>query len=115
MIGTAILLISVGIVVMAVSTTGIGNTLSLILADLAGGNLLIALALVALVSLVLGMGLPVTASYIVLATLSAPAIKELVLTDYLIEKIASGTLAEEAKAVFMLIDPDASAKLANPF
>lgn len=114
MIGTAILLISVGIVVMAVSTTGIGNTLSLILADLAGGNLLIALALVALVSLVLGMGLPVTASYIVLATLSAPAIKELVLTDYLIEKIASGTLAEEAKAVFMLVDPDASAKLANP-
>ncbi len=37
----------------------------------AGGSLVIALILVALASLVLGMGLPVTAAYIVLATLSA--------------------------------------------
>ena len=114
MVGTAILLISVGIVVMTVGTTGIGNTLSLILADLAGGSLIIALVLVAIVSLVLGMGLPVTASYIVLATLSAPAIKELILNDFMIDAIASGTLPDQAKAVFMLADPEAMTKLAAP-
>ncbi|MBX2879032.1 MAG: TRAP transporter large permease subunit, partial [Granulosicoccus sp.] len=114
MVSTAILLIAVGIVVMTVSTTGIGNTLSLVLADWADGNLMIALVLIAIVSLVLGMGLPVTASYIVLATLSAPALKELMLNDLIIEKIASGTLPQEATAIFMLASPDAMAKLAAP-
>jgi len=111
---TAILLIAVGIVVMTVSTTGIGNTLSLVLADWANGNLMIALILIAVVSLILGMGLPVTASYIVLATLSAPALKELILNDVIIEKIASGTLPQEALAIFMLASPDAVAKLSAP-
>jgi len=114
MVTTAILLIAVGIVVMAVSTTGIGNTLSLVLADWANGNLMIAFFLIALVSLILGMGLPVTASYIVLATLSAPALRELMLNDVVIEKIAAGTLPQEAMAVFMLASPDAVAKLSAP-
>jgi len=114
MITTAILLIAVGIVVMAVSTTGIGNTLSLVLADWADGNLMIALLLIALVSLVLGMGLPVTASYIVLATLSAPALKELMLNEVVISHIAAGTLPAEAQAIFMLVSPDAISKLASP-
>ncbi|MCB2052782.1 MAG: TRAP transporter fused permease subunit [Geminicoccaceae bacterium] len=114
MISTAILLISVGIVVMTVGTTGIGNTLSLMLADIAGGNLFIALVLVALVSLVLGMGLPVTAAYIVLATLSAPAIKDMILVDFVVDEIAGGTLSEQAKAIFMLADPNAVTKLAAP-
>jgi len=114
MITTAILLIAVGIVVMTVSTTGIGNTLSLVLADWANGNLMIALFLIALVSLILGMGLPVTASYIVLATLSAPALRELMLNDVVIAKISSGTLPEEARAIFMLASPEALEKLSSP-
>lgn len=114
MVSTAILLISVGIVVMAVSTTGVGNTLSLVLADLAGGSLFIALLLVALISLVLGMGLPVTAAYIVLATLSAPAIRELILNDSIVDHLVNGTLPQAAQSVFMLVDPDALTKLAAP-
>jgi len=114
MISTAILLISVGIVVMTVGTTGIGNTISLLLADWAGGSLIIALILIALASLVLGMGLPVTAAYIVLATLSAPALKELILNDYMIDAIASGRVPEEAKAIFMLVAPEALEKLGSP-
>ncbi len=114
MVSTAILLISVGIVVMAVSTTGVGNTLSLVLADLAGGSLFIALILVALISLVLGMGLPVTAAYIVLATLSAPAIRELILNDSVIQHIVNGTLPQAAQSVFLLVDPTSVAKLAAP-
>jgi len=114
MVTTAILLIAVGIVVMTVSTTGIGNTLSLLLADWANGNLMIALLLIALVSLILGMGLPVTASYIVLATLSAPALKELMLNEVIIDQLVAGTLPIEARSIFMLVSPDAMEKLASP-
>ena len=70
MILTAVLLVGVGVVVNAIATTGIGNTFSLMINQWAGGSLLVALVLIALASLVLGMGLPVTASYVVLATLS---------------------------------------------
>ena len=44
------------------------------IATWADGNILFAIVMIALASLVLGMGLPVTAAYIVLATLSAPAL-----------------------------------------
>jgi TRAP transporter 4TM/12TM fusion protein len=114
MVMTAMLLISVGLIVMVVETTGIGNILSLMLADWAGGSLMIALVLVALASLVLGMGLPVTAAYIVLATLSAPALFTLINNAAVIDMIASGTLPQAAHAVFMLADPDAMAKLQAP-
>jgi TRAP transporter 4TM/12TM fusion protein len=114
MVMTAMLLVSVGLIVMVVETTGIGNTLSLMLADWAGGSLIIALVLVALASLVLGMGLPVTAAYIVLATLSAPALYQLINNAAVIDMIAAGTLPQAAQAVFMLADPGAMAKLQAP-
>jgi TRAP transporter 4TM/12TM fusion protein len=114
MVMTAMLLVSVGLIVMVVETTGIGNTLSLMLADWAGGSLIVALVLVALASLVLGMGLPVTAAYIVLATLSAPALYQLMNNAAVIDMIASGTLPQAAHAVFMLADPEALTKLQGP-
>lgn len=114
MVMTAMLLVSVGLIVMVVETTGIGNTLSLMLAEWAGGNLLIALFLVALASLVLGMGLPVTAAYIVLATLSAPALYQLMNNEALVAMIAAGTLPQEAHAIFMLVEPAAMAALQAP-
>jgi TRAP-type uncharacterized transport system fused permease subunit len=114
MVMTAMLLIAVGLIVMVVETTGVGNILSLMLAEWAGGSLMIALVLVALASLVLGMGLPVTAAYIVLATLSAPALFTLINNAAVIDMIASGTLPQAAHAVFMLADPDAMAKLQAP-
>jgi TRAP-type uncharacterized transport system fused permease subunit len=49
------------------------------------GNLLIASCSIALASLVLGMGLPVTAAYIVLGTLSAPALYQLILQGQLVD------------------------------
>lgn len=103
---TAILLITVGLIVMVVSTTGIGNTFSLMITDWAGGSLLVTIVLVALASLILGMGLPVTAAYIVLATLSAPALYQLIAQSQLVELLMSGTLPEQAKAIFMLAAPD---------
>ncbi len=107
----AVLLVAVGIIVNVISTTGIGNTFSLMITNWAGGSLLITIVLVALASLVLGMGLPVTAAYIVLATLSAPAIRDLIVQSELINAIASGQVPEQAKAVFMLVAPDKLAQI----
>lgn len=111
---TAMLLIAVGLVVNVVAMTGIGNTFSLMIADWSGGSLLITLILVALASLILGMGLPVTASYIVLATLSAPALYSLMAESKLLEMMINGTLPEAARTIFMLVDMEKYAALAAP-
>ncbi len=106
MIMTAILLCTVGLVVNVIATAGIGNTFSLMITNWSGDNLVIAITLIALASLVLGMGLPVTASYIVLGTLSAPALYTLIADGQVADMIARGMLSDEAKAVFMLAVPD---------
>lgn len=65
-----------GIVVGVVGLTGLGLKFSSMMISLSGGNLLLALALVLIASLILGMGLPVTAAYIVLVILTAPALTQ---------------------------------------
>ncbi len=74
-ISTGVVLLCSGIIVGIVLMTGMGTTFSIIAMDLSGGNLFVMILLVALASLILGMGLPVTASYIVLAVLVAPAMQ----------------------------------------
>ncbi|MBY8119895.1 TRAP transporter permease [Vibrio fluvialis] len=103
---TAVLLVGIGLVINVISTTGIGNTFSLMIDNWSGGDLLIMLVLITLASLVLGMGLPVTAAYIVLGTLSAPALYKLIAESQLVDMIAAGQLPEQAKAIFMLAAPD---------
>ncbi len=66
-----------GVVVGVASLTGIGLRMSELIITLSGGRLPIALILTALGSIVLGMGLPTTAAYVVLAALGAPALVEL--------------------------------------
>jgi len=66
-----------GIVVGVASLTGIGLRMSELIVVISQGNLLAALILTALGSIVLGMGLPTTAAYVVLAALGAPALVEL--------------------------------------
>ncbi|MFW1676600.1 TRAP transporter permease [Pontibacter sp. JAM-7] len=111
---TAVLLISIGLIVNVIATTGVGNTFSLMVSSWAGGSLLITIILVALASLVLGMGLPVTASYIVLGTLSAPALYGLISEAHLLQLMMDGGLPEAARSIFMLADPAAATKLAEP-
>lgn len=114
MIMTAVVLCAVGLVVNVIATAGVGNTFSLMIANWAGGNLVLAIVLIALASLILGMGLPVTAAYIVLATLSAPALAGMISDAFVIEQVAAGTLDEAAKAIVMLSSPDAAAALGSP-
>lgn len=63
-----------GIIVGVVGLTGLGLKFSAMMLALSQGNLLIALFLVVIASLILGMGLPVTAAYIVLIILVGPAL-----------------------------------------
>ena len=63
-----------GIIVGVVGLTGLGLKFSAMMLAFSGGNLVLALVMVLLASLVLGMGLPVTASYIVLIVLVGPAL-----------------------------------------
>ncbi len=63
-----------GIVVGIFTLTGLGMVLSGLLIDLAGGSLLFLLFLTMIASLILGMGMPTTACYIVLAILVAPTL-----------------------------------------
>ncbi|WP_253445075.1 TRAP transporter permease [Halomonas sp. Y3] len=63
-----------GIIVGIVGLTGLGLKFSAMMLAFSGGNIVLALLLVLLASLVLGMGLPVTASYIVLIVLVGPAL-----------------------------------------
>jgi len=65
-----------GIVVGVVGLTGLGLKFSALMLSFSGGNLVLALLLVIIASLILGMGLPVTASYIVLIVLTGPALTQ---------------------------------------
>jgi len=63
-----------GFIVGVVGLTGLGLKFSSMMISLSGGNIVIALGLVLIASLILGLGLPVTASYIVLIVLVGPAL-----------------------------------------
>jgi TRAP-type uncharacterized transport system fused permease subunit len=67
----------IGVIVGTISLTGIGLKFSDIIISAAGGNLLAAILLIALASLVLGMGVPVTAAYLIVAVLAVPPLMEL--------------------------------------
>lgn len=107
MVSTALLLVAVGLIINVVTTTGVGNAFSLMIVEWAQGSLLISLALVALASLVLGMGLPVTASYIVLATLSAPILFDLIAQEQMLAALSAPDLPASVVATINLFGGDA--------
>ena len=74
MIGIAIATGAAGIIVGTISLTGAHQVIGEFVEFLAGGNLMFMLILVAVMSLILGMGLPTTANYIVVSSLMAPVI-----------------------------------------
>ncbi|MEQ8692721.1 MAG: TRAP transporter fused permease subunit, partial [Pseudomonadales bacterium] len=66
-----------GLVVGTIGQTGIGLQFTESVVALSGGQLWLALLLVAFAALILGMGLPATAAYIVLSVMTGPALQEL--------------------------------------
>ncbi|MHA6964619.1 TRAP transporter permease [Zobellella denitrificans] len=77
MIGIGVATAAAGIVVGTVTLTGIGLVMTEFVEFISGGNLLLMLLFTAVISLLLGMGLPTTANYIVVSTLMAPVIVNL--------------------------------------
>ncbi len=77
MIGIGVATATAGIIVGVVSQTGVGSALAEVVEVLSGGNMIAILFLTAILSLVLGMGLPTTANYIVVSALLAPVIVSL--------------------------------------
>jgi TRAP transporter 4TM/12TM fusion protein len=74
MIGIAIATATAGVIVGSVSQTGVGLVLANLVEILSFGNIMLMLLLTAVLSLILGMGLPTTANYIVVSSLLAPVI-----------------------------------------
>ena len=66
-----------GIIIGIITLTGLGLKFSSLVISLSGGNIFLALLLTMIASLILGMGLPTAAAYILVATLAAPALEEL--------------------------------------
>lgn len=66
-----------GIIIGVVGITGLGLAFTSLIIDLSGGILWLALILTMFASIILGMGLPTTAKYIILSTLAAPALHRL--------------------------------------
>jgi TRAP transporter 4TM/12TM fusion protein len=106
MMSVALACAAAGIIVGVVNM-GIGGMISQIVENLAMGNVFLLLLITALASLLLGMGLPTTATYIVMASLTAPIIVEVgSLYDFVIPIMAAhlfcfyfGILADDTPPV----------------
>ncbi len=122
MVPIAIATALAGIVVGSITLTGLGQVLVEVIETISGGNIFIILILAAVVSLVLGMGLPTTANYIVMASLTAPVILILAADNgFLIPAIAAhlfvfyfGILADDTPPVGLAAYAAAGIAKADP-
>nr|CRH06802.1 putative TRAP-type uncharacterized transport system, fused permease components [Candidatus Magnetococcus massalia] len=107
MVPIAIATATAGIVVGTITLTGLGQRFLEIIELISMGHMILVLIFTAITSLILGMGLPTTANYIVMASLTAPIIVELgVMNDMVIPAIAAhlfvfyfGILADDTPPV----------------
>lgn len=76
-LGVLIACASAGIIIGIVTKTGVGLKLASALVDVAAGNFMLLLFCTMLTSLVLGMGVPTTANYVITSTIAAPALIQL--------------------------------------
>jgi TRAP transporter 4TM/12TM fusion protein len=77
MVNVAIAIATAGIIVGAVSSTGLSNAMIEVVEIISGGNIVILLFMVMILCLILGLGLPTTANYLVVAALMANVIVEI--------------------------------------
>jgi TRAP-type uncharacterized transport system fused permease subunit len=112
-----------GIIVGIVTLTGIGLNLSGIVVDLASGSLYLGLFLTMIACLILGMGVPTTPTYIIMATLTAPALQALAVAQGLHVPIIAihlfvfyfGILADDTPPVGLAAYAAAGIARADPF
>ena len=122
MIPIAIATALAGIVVGSITLTGLGQVLLEVVETLSNGNIFAILILAGIISLILGMGLPTTANYIVMASLTAPVILTLAADNgYLIPAVAAhlfvfyfGILADDTPPVGLAAYAAAGIAKADP-
>ncbi|MBL0712061.1 MAG: TRAP transporter permease, partial [Desulfosarcina sp.] len=89
MVSVALATAAAGIIVGVVAL-GLGQLITAIIDTLSGGNINLMLVITAVASLVIGMGLPTTATYIVMASLTAPVIVEIgAMNDFIVPLMAA--------------------------
>ena len=106
MVSVALATAAAGIIVGVVAL-GLGQLITAIIDTLSGGNIFLMLVITAFASLIIGMGLPTTATYIVMASLTAPAIVEIgALNDFIVPLMSAhlfcfyfGILADDTPPV----------------
>ena len=106
MVSVALATAAAGIIVGVVAL-GLGQLVTAIIDTLSGGNIFLMLIITAFTSLIIGMGLPTTATYIVMASLTAPAIVEIgALNDFIVPLMSAhlfcfyfGILADDTPPV----------------
>ena len=76
-LGVLIACATAGIIIGVVTKTGVGLKMATALLDLAGGKLLPAMFFTMITSLILGMGVPTTANYVITSTIAAPALVQM--------------------------------------
>lgn len=76
-LGVAAACATAGIIIGIVTLTGLGLKMASGLVSMAGGNMLLTLFFTMISSLILGMGVPTTANYLITATITAPAVVQL--------------------------------------
>jgi TRAP-type uncharacterized transport system fused permease subunit len=91
MVAVALATAAAGIIVGVVAL-GLGQLVTAIIDTLSGGNIFLMLIITAIASLIIGMGLPTTATYIVMASLTAPAIVEIGMANDFIVPLMSAHL-----------------------
>ncbi|MCB1857828.1 MAG: TRAP transporter permease, partial [Gammaproteobacteria bacterium] len=84
MIGIGVATAAAGIVVGTITLTGIGQVMVQFVEFISGGNLMAALIFTAMICIILGMGLPTTANYIVVSSLMAPVVVSLAASNGLV-------------------------------
>lgn len=76
-LGVLVACATAGIIIGVVTKTGVGLKLASALIDLAGGQLLPAMFFTMITSIILGMGVPTTANYVITSTIAAPALVQM--------------------------------------
>lgn len=76
-LGVLVACASAGIIIGVVTKTGVGLKLASALIDLSGGILIVTLMCVMITSILLGMGVPTTANYVITSTIAAPALVQM--------------------------------------
>jgi TRAP transporter 4TM/12TM fusion protein len=68
---------TLGLIMGGITLAGLGAKFSYVLVSIAGGNIFLAIVLISFIAIIVGMGLPTTASYIVMSILAAPSLIQL--------------------------------------